>query len=250
MNAREQERYRGRLLAEAAKVQSAAEGLEEGARMPTGGQTSGLLSNAPMHLADLGTETYFQEISATLLENEVQIRDEIVAALGRIEEGTYGQCENCGQVIVAERLEVLPYTRYCTDCAASMPAARPVNLNDGRVQPGPQTLNPHDDRPAPKGGDHADSFAAGTAGGGTAIGGLAGTNIGDGDPENVDLESPLGTGRSDVEIESVEENEVPAYSGRSGGAVGGTPAGKRVVGGKIHRGIAPHPDPGDSPTGP
>ena len=83
---------------------------------------------------------------------------------------------------------------------------------------------------------HPDIFAAGTPGGGTASGGLAGTNAGDGSPENVDLEDAMGNGIADTSAEEENEGGVP-YAGPSGGAVGGTPAGGRASGGNIHRGI-------------
>jgi RNA polymerase-binding transcription factor DksA len=38
-------------------------------------------------------------------------------ALERLAEGTYGTCESCGQAIDPERLEALPQTRLCIDCA-------------------------------------------------------------------------------------------------------------------------------------
>jgi RNA polymerase-binding transcription factor DksA len=236
--------------------------------MGTGGDAGGDLSNAPMHLGDLGSEQYIQELGATLLENEREIRLEIVEALRRIDAGTYGRCENCGREIPEERLEILPYTRYCTTCSAELQSGPGVNLNEGRPRSGAETMNPHDDgvlagpfeglnqaqftgleTDVVDHGDDPDIHAAGTAGGGTAVGGLAGTNLGAGDPIDADLETATGSGQFDVEIEGGEP-ELGAYSGPSGGAVGGTPAGKRSVGGKVHHGIAPNPDPGDSPTGP
>ena len=39
-------------------------------------------------------------------------------ALERIESGTYGECEMCGNDIAPKRLEALPYTSICIDCAA------------------------------------------------------------------------------------------------------------------------------------
>src|SRR5437016_5680054 len=88
----------------------------------------------------------------------------------------------------------------------------------------PEDGEPRLDVP-PHGGD---SHAAGTPGGGAASGGLAGTNVGDGDPDNVDLEDALGSGIHDT---SGEDADQPPYSGSAGGAVGGTPAGKRARGG-------------------
>ncbi|OYN94669.1 TraR/DksA family transcriptional regulator [Propionibacteriaceae bacterium ES.041] len=41
----------------------------------------------------------------------------IDAALERLDEGTYGVCANCGRPIGDERLEALPTTTLCVDCA-------------------------------------------------------------------------------------------------------------------------------------
>jgi len=40
----------------------------------------------------------------------------IDSALGRIADGTFGDCINCAQEINAKRLEALPWTRYCITC--------------------------------------------------------------------------------------------------------------------------------------
>ncbi len=41
----------------------------------------------------------------------------INAALNRIEEGSYGDCAKCGEIISAERLDLLPHTPLCRNCA-------------------------------------------------------------------------------------------------------------------------------------
>jgi len=41
----------------------------------------------------------------------------IRAALTRIEDGTYGYCVKCGEKIAEERLDLLPATPYCRNCA-------------------------------------------------------------------------------------------------------------------------------------
>jgi len=43
-------------------------------------------------------------------------------ALSRIEQGTYGLCERCGQKIHADRLAVLPDTGLCIECARASAA--------------------------------------------------------------------------------------------------------------------------------
>jgi RNA polymerase-binding protein DksA len=44
-------------------------------------------------------------------------RADIVAAIDRIDEGTYNKCENCGNEIPLERLEARPTARLCVTCA-------------------------------------------------------------------------------------------------------------------------------------
>ncbi len=43
----------------------------------------------------------------------------IKAALQRMDDGEYGACVKCGNDIVPERLDVLPYTPFCKDCAGA-----------------------------------------------------------------------------------------------------------------------------------
>lgn len=42
---------------------------------------------------------------------------QIKAALARIDAGTFGLCQSCGEAVSAERLEVLPHTPWCKTCA-------------------------------------------------------------------------------------------------------------------------------------
>src|SRR3954466_11877516 len=76
-----------------------------------------------------------------------------------------------------------------------------------------------------------DQYAAGSAGGGLAVGGLGGTTVGDGSPDNADTESPMADPLDDdhATVEDVENDSDGPYGGVSGGAVGGTPAGKRAT---------------------
>src|SRR6185437_8012854 len=77
--------------------------------------------------------------------------------------------------------------------------------------------------------------AAGTPGGGTEFGGLAGANIDDGDPVRAPIDRAMG---SDARGDEGEEGD-QAYAGSSGGAVGGTPANARAEGGHQRHGISP-----------
>jgi RNA polymerase-binding protein DksA len=89
------------------------EGLHE-----TEGEQVGELASYDQHQADLGTETFEREKDFSLLEQLEAELEELDRALQKIDEGTYGICESCGQEIAAERLEVLPGTRFCVECQA------------------------------------------------------------------------------------------------------------------------------------
>ncbi len=59
---------------------------------------------------------YYQEFNLQLLENEEEALAQILEALERIEQGTYGKCEGCEQLINKERLRAVPHARMCIDC--------------------------------------------------------------------------------------------------------------------------------------
>ena len=63
------------------------------------------------------------QVAAEQGENKVlasQLRselDEVERALTKLDDGTYGQCEVCGEAIADARLEAMPATRFCIDHA-------------------------------------------------------------------------------------------------------------------------------------
>jgi len=82
------------------------------------------LPASPSDWGDVGSEYYSQELSLDLLESERAALYEIDEALRRLQQGTYGVCEECGEPIARERLELLPYTRYCIECAREIEAGQ------------------------------------------------------------------------------------------------------------------------------
>ena len=83
-------------------------------------ESSGNLSNVPLHMADVGTENYDQEFTLGLIENEQSTLEQVQEALSRIELGTYGRCQECSEAIAKPRLQALPYTRHCIQCARKL----------------------------------------------------------------------------------------------------------------------------------
>lgn len=108
-------RFRDALLTERARVEAALENLRNenpgSVEEETGEETS------DQHLADTATAMHDRELDYGLTENEEELLQSIDDALQRIEDGTYGICSNCGKPIGEERLEALPWTNLCIDCA-------------------------------------------------------------------------------------------------------------------------------------
>ena len=67
------------------------------------------------HLADTAGATFDRGLDQGLEEGVQHTLAEIDAALRRIDEGTYGTCEFCGEPIGAGRLRALPWARLCID---------------------------------------------------------------------------------------------------------------------------------------
>ncbi|OEF99108.1 hypothetical protein BHF71_02695 [Vulcanibacillus modesticaldus] len=75
----------------------------------------GELSGYDNHPGDLATEMYEREKDIALEENEVHLLDLVNEALERIEDGTYGYCLKCKKEIPIERLNAVPYAKYCIE---------------------------------------------------------------------------------------------------------------------------------------
>jgi DnaK suppressor protein len=59
---------------------------------------------------------YAKELS--IEQNTIDLLGKVERALLRVEAGEYGLCESCGKSIPIERLDILPYSTLCVDCAA------------------------------------------------------------------------------------------------------------------------------------
>ncbi|WP_375229012.1 TraR/DksA family transcriptional regulator [Roseobacter sp. S98] len=67
---------------------------------------------------DFATERQGDEVLEALGHAELEEVARIDAALGRVAVGTYGTCLRCGEMISDARLDVLPETALCRNCAA------------------------------------------------------------------------------------------------------------------------------------
>jgi DnaK suppressor protein len=72
----------------------------------------------PTDMAEIGSDNADQELTLSLFGGDDDILDQIDGALKRIEEGSYGRCEECGEEIPKARLEAVPYAAECERCAS------------------------------------------------------------------------------------------------------------------------------------
>ena len=71
-----------------------------------------------MDTYDLASEERDREINFILGDREREKLQSIENALSRIEDGSYGICENCESEIAPGRLDAMPFSRLCVSCQA------------------------------------------------------------------------------------------------------------------------------------
>jgi DnaK suppressor protein len=104
------------LLEERQRVSHAIEYLHEEHPGTLEDETGEFSAGVDNHMGDVATETFDRELDYTLEDNAESLLSAIDAALQRIEQGTYGQCQSCGRQISPERLEAIPWATRCIDC--------------------------------------------------------------------------------------------------------------------------------------
>jgi DnaK suppressor protein len=67
-------------------------------------------------LGDQANTAYTREFFFELGNGDRRLLRDVVAALQKIDDGSFGNCERCGETIGDKRLEALPFARYCIDC--------------------------------------------------------------------------------------------------------------------------------------
>ncbi len=111
------EYFRGLLIDKLGEITGDVGQIESGALKSSRLDASGDLSSMPIHMADIGSDNYEQEFALGLMDGERRIVQEILAALKRVQNGTYGMCEGTGNPIPRVRLEGIPWARYCVEYA-------------------------------------------------------------------------------------------------------------------------------------
>ena len=88
---------------------------------------------------DAGANLTEADRNAASVQAAVDQRTEVLAALARIDDGSYGQCVDCAGPVPEPRLEARPATARCVPCQAKRDRRR--RLRDRRGSALPRGLN-------------------------------------------------------------------------------------------------------------
>jgi DnaK suppressor protein len=116
----ELEHFKQILMDKLHQLSGDVDSIESEALRKNRADATGDLSSMPIHMADMGSDTFEQDFTLGLMSSERKIVAEIIAALKRIQDGTYGICEGTGKPIPKTRLEASPWARYCVEYASRL----------------------------------------------------------------------------------------------------------------------------------
>ena len=109
-------KFKKRLLEEQKQLRSLLERHQEERERVRLSEASAERSPDPTS-ADGGSMAFELEKELTLDENTKHLLNQIDHALIQIKKKRYGNCEQCKEPIPVARLEALPYSTNCKDCA-------------------------------------------------------------------------------------------------------------------------------------
>ncbi len=118
MKRTEMKPYKERLLELRVRLRGDVNQMADAALKKSRSEANGDLSSMPIHMADIGSDNFEQEFTLSLMQSEEETLGLVESALERIEEGAYGQCEECGVKIPKTRLNAIPYAGLCIKCAS------------------------------------------------------------------------------------------------------------------------------------
>jgi len=79
-------------------------------------EATGDISAHSTHMADQGTDNFDRELALNLASGRQESIYEIEDAIRRVDDGSYGACELCGNAIERQRLKALPFAKKCMVC--------------------------------------------------------------------------------------------------------------------------------------
>jgi len=116
MTKKEKEYFKKLIIKQKEEILEEIKRISEDTLRKSQKDATGDISGYTYHMADVATDTYDREFSLGLATDEHKIIYELNDALKRLEEDTYGICENCKNPIPKTRLKAIPYARFCIKC--------------------------------------------------------------------------------------------------------------------------------------
>ncbi len=115
-NKKELDYFRKLILEMKEKILDEIKHISEDTLKKSQKDAAGDISGYTYHMADVASDSYDREFSLGLASNERQSLYELDDAIKKIEEGTFGICEECKSLITKTRLKVVPFARLCVKC--------------------------------------------------------------------------------------------------------------------------------------
>ncbi|HUW59605.1 MAG TPA: TraR/DksA C4-type zinc finger protein [Candidatus Bathyarchaeia archaeon] len=116
MNKKDSKKFEKMLMGELNRLSEGIRKIEESALHESVREATGDLYS----YAETGTDNFERETALNIATGESQRLREVSDALQRIENGTFGVCEGCEEVIPRKRLEAFPAARYCIKCKSKL----------------------------------------------------------------------------------------------------------------------------------
>lgn len=116
MSGKDLKKYKQLLLKEREKIGGGLSHIAQETLNKSQRDASGDLSGYSFHMADMASDNYEVEFSLGRASDEQDLLYSIDEALKRIEDGTYGNCPQCGKQIPKRRLDAIPHTELCIIC--------------------------------------------------------------------------------------------------------------------------------------
>ncbi|MBI4596853.1 MAG: TraR/DksA C4-type zinc finger protein [Candidatus Omnitrophica bacterium] len=107
--------FRQLLITERVKLAGEIRAIaQENSKSPR--EASGDLSAYTLHMADMAADTYERELSMNIVSSEQELLYQIDDALKRLDDGSFGLCQQCSEPITMSRLKAVPYASLCISC--------------------------------------------------------------------------------------------------------------------------------------
>ncbi|MAT81710.1 MAG: hypothetical protein CMJ29_08700 [Phycisphaerae bacterium] len=113
LSKQELDQFKALLISKRRELLAAVDSMEFEALRSDDGDTSSM----PIHMADVGSDVYEQDLMLGMAASERQRIRDIDEALQRIADGTYGVCALTRKAISKKRLNAKPWAKYTIDAA-------------------------------------------------------------------------------------------------------------------------------------